>query len=184
VGLPLGIAFARAGAHVTLVDTDNERVAAVRGGRMPFRERGADQALPAALGTGRLAAVGSLAALPETEFVIVAIGTPVDEFLDPAVRAFDREIEHVVERMRDGQCLVLRSTVFPGVTDRLARRVRERRLEVDIAYCPERIAQGFALEELHALPQIVAGATPRATERAEALFRRLDVRIIVLPPVE
>src|SRR5438094_6563791 len=184
VGLPLGIAFTRAGARVTLVDTDAERVAAVRAGKMPFLERGADRALPEALATGRLTAVPSLAAMPETEFVIVAIGTPVDEFLDPAVHAFDRSIDLVLERVRDGQCLVLRSTVFPGVTDRLARRVRERRLEVDVAYCPERIAQGFALEELHALPQIVAGATPRATERAEALFRRLDVRIIVLPPVE
>src|SRR5438128_120873 len=78
----------------------------------------------------------------------------------------------------------LRGPVSPGVTDRLARRLRERHLDGDVAYCPERIAQGFALEGLHALPQIVAGTTPRATERAEALFRRLDVRIITLPPVE
>jgi UDP-N-acetyl-D-mannosaminuronic acid dehydrogenase len=184
VGLPLGIAFTRAGATVTLVDTDAARAAAVAAGRMPFRERGADRALSDGLASGRLTTVTSLADMPEVEFVIVTIGTPVDEFLDPSVRGFDAGIEHVVERMRDGQCLVLRSTVFPGVTDRLARLVRDRRRDIDIAYCPERIAQGFALDELHALPQIVAGTTPRATERAEALFRRLDVRIITLPPVE
>src|SRR5438093_1634132 len=92
VGLPLGIAFTRAGARVTLVDTDAERVAAVRAGRMPFLERGADQALPDALATQRLTAVTSLGAVPDHDFVIVAIGTPVDEFLDPAVRAFDLEI--------------------------------------------------------------------------------------------
>jgi len=107
VGLPLGIAFTRAGARVTLVDTDAERVAAVRAGKMPFLERGADRALPEALATGRLTAVPSLAAMPETEFVIVAIGTPVDEFLDPAVHAFDRSIDLVLERVRDGQCLVI-----------------------------------------------------------------------------
>src|SRR5205814_8120122 len=126
VGLPLGIAFTRAGARVTLVDTDAERVAAVRTGRMPFLERGADRALPEALATGRLTAVTSLDAMPDAEYVIVANGTPVDEFLDPAVRTFDCEIDRVLEGVRDGQCLVLRSTVFPGVTERIAQRIRER----------------------------------------------------------
>src|SRR5439155_232410 len=90
VGLPLGIAFTRAGARMTLVDTDAERVAAVRAGRMPFLERRADQALPDALATGRLAAGTSLAAISDHEFGVVAIGTPVHEFLGPAVRGFDR----------------------------------------------------------------------------------------------
>ena len=58
--------------------------------------------------------------------------------------------------------LVLRSTVFPGVTDRLARQLEQRgRGDVDLAYCPERIVQGQSLEELEQLPQLVGGATQR-----------------------
>src|SRR5262245_8571084 len=184
VGLPLGIAFARAGVRVTLVDTDPARVAAVAAGRMPFLERGADEALPAAIAIGRLHAVTTPDSIAEPDVVVVTIGTPVDEFLDPAVRTFDRAIDQVLDRMRAGQLLVLRSTVFPGVTDRLARRVKDRGLAIDIAYCPERIAQGFALEELHRLPQIIAGTTPAASERASALFRIFGVKLVPLPPVE
>jgi UDP-N-acetyl-D-mannosaminuronic acid dehydrogenase len=86
--------------------------------------------------------------------------------------------------MHDGQLLILRSTVFPGVTNRVDRRAQERALRIDIAHCPERIAQGYALEELTRLPQIVGGVTPSAAERSMALFSRLGARVIKLPPVE
>lgn len=184
MGLPLGIAFAQAGVHVTLVDSDADRVGAVTAGRMPFLERGGEDALGAALASGRLAAVASAAAIGDHDVVMVTIGTPVDEFLDPAVRAFDRTIDGVLGRMRDGQLLILRSTVFPGVTDRLARRVRERGLAIDIAYCPERIAQGFALDELQRLPQIIAGVDAGAAARAAALFALFGVTIIDVSPIE
>ena len=151
---------------------------------MPFLERGADEALPATLASGRLAVTTSSAGIGDHEVVIVTIGTPVDEFLDPAVRTFDRAIDRVLDRMRAGQLLVLRSTVFPGVTDRLARRVRERGPAIDVAYCPERIAQGHALDELYRLPQIVAGATPPAAERAGALFAAFGVKILPVTPIE
>jgi UDP-N-acetyl-D-mannosaminuronic acid dehydrogenase len=184
VGLPLGIALAQAGLRVTLVDADEQRVAAVAAGRMPFHERGADGALPDVLAGGRLQATTDAAAIAGADTVIVTIGTPVDEFLDPGVRTFDRAIEAVLDRMHDGQLLVLRSTVFPGVTDRLARRLADAARRIDVAHCPERIAQGYALEELRVLPQIVGGASATATLRAVRLFRRLGVRIIELPPVE
>lgn len=184
VGLPLGIALANAGAKVTLFDVDRARLEAVRSGRMPFHERGADEMLPLVLASGCLQATGSPEVIGDHEIVIVTIGTPVDQFLDPGVRCFDRAIDSVLDQMHDGGLLVLRSTVFPGVTDRLQRRVVERGLRIEIAHCPERIAQGFALEELYRFPQIVGGVTPEATRRASDLFRLLGVRIIELPPIE
>lgn len=184
VGLPLGIALAHAGVQVTLLDIEKNRVQAVTEGRMPFHERGADVMLPSVLASGRLHATTSTTAIAGHEVVVVTIGTPVDEFLDPGVRSFDRAIDVVLDSMRDGQLLILRSTVFPGVTDRLGRRVAERGLRIDIAHCPERIAQGYALEELGNLPQIVGGITPGATRRASELFRLLGVKIIELPPIE
>jgi UDP-N-acetyl-D-mannosaminuronic acid dehydrogenase len=151
---------------------------------MPFLERGADDELPAALATGRLRATTDLALLRDSDYVVVTIGTPVDEFLDPSVRAFDRALEAVLVRMRSGQLLVLRSTVFPGLTDRLARRAAERGLNIDIAHCPERIAQSLALEELLSLPQIVGGVTQAATDRSAALFGLLGVQIVPLSATE
>lgn len=184
VGLPLGIAFAQAGVSVCLMDTHPGRVRDVQEGRMPFTEIGAHEALPLVLKKGLLKAQDSLEGIEKYSVVVVTIGTPVDEFLDPSVRSFDAAMDAILDRMQAGQLLVLRSTLFPGVTDRLSRRVAERGAGIDIAYCPERIAQGYALEELTRLPQIISGTTPAAVERSAELFRRLGVELIELPPIE
>lgn len=184
VGLPFGLLLADFGHAVTLIDTDAARVEEIRAGRMPFFERGADEMLRRTLDSGRLQARTDLNALPEQDVVIVTIGTPVDEYLDPSILQFDRVMEAVLARMRAGQLLIIRSTVFPGVTARLGRTIAERELEIDLAYCPERIAQGYALEELTKLPQLVAGSTPAATRRAREFFAGLGARVIQLSTVE
>jgi UDP-N-acetyl-D-mannosaminuronic acid dehydrogenase len=184
VGLPFGIALCLGGAKVTLLDISQTRVEQVRAGQMPFMEQGGEEALPEALATGRLLATHDAAAISQHDTVVVTVGTPVDEFLDPSVRSFDEALDAVIARMHDGQLLVLRSTVFPGVTERLARRVAEKGLHIDIAYCPERIAQGFALDELARLPQIIGPMGSSAARRATQLFSLLGVKIVEVQPVE
>lgn len=184
VGLPLGLVLADTGFSVTLVDVNEERLKTIAAGQMPFMERGAEVLLARALKNGRLHTTMSLDDLAGHQTVIVTTGTPVDEYLDPDVRSFDRMTESLLARMADGQLLVIRSTVFPGVTQRLGRRIDELGRRIHLAYCPERIAQGYAVEELVQLPQLVAGVTPEATERAAAVFEQLGARVIVLQPVE
>jgi UDP-N-acetyl-D-mannosaminuronic acid dehydrogenase len=55
---------------------------------------------------------------------------------------------------------------------------------MDIAFCPERIVQGKALEELTKLPQIISGNTPRAAERAVNLFQMLCPDTVLMTPLE
>jgi UDP-N-acetyl-D-mannosaminuronic acid dehydrogenase len=184
IGLPLGLVLACKGLPVTLIDTSAERVASVLTGKMPFLERGADQMLPAALASGLLSATTDLDAVRDLDVVVVTLGTPVDEFLDPQIRIFDLAIEDLLSRMHTGQLLILRSTLFPGMTDRLVRRTVAAGMLIDIAYCPERIAQGYAIEELTKLPQLVSGNTPEAARRAAELFEFLGAKTIELELVE
>jgi UDP-N-acetyl-D-mannosaminuronic acid dehydrogenase len=185
VGLPLGLAFARQGHAVDLLDTWAERVAQVNSARMPFHEDGADDLLAASIAKGLLKATTDPAVLEDAGAIIVTIGTPVDEYLDPSVGEFDRAMEDLLHRVRPGQLVVLRSTLFPGVTDRLARRLEHLgRGDVDLAYCPERIVQGQSLHELEQLPQLVAGVTQRAADRAAALFRLICPKVLFLRPIE
>ena len=185
VGLPLGLAFARKGHPVALLDTSAERVALVNSGRMPFHEDDAEALLVESLQNGRLQATTDFAVLENAVAIIVTIGTPVDEYLDPSVGDFDRALADLLRQVRSGQLLILRSTVFPGMTDRLARQLEQTgHRDVDLAYCPERIVQGKSLVELEQLPQLVAGATPRAAERAAALFGRICPKVLFLRPVE
>jgi UDP-N-acetyl-D-mannosaminuronic acid dehydrogenase len=170
---------------VDLIDTSAERVALVCEGRMPFHEDDADSLLPQQLAAGRLKAHMNLAAVQNAAVIIVTIGTPVDEYLDPSVGSFDRSLAQLLQLVKPGQLLILRSTVFPGMTDRLARQLEQAgRSDVDLAYCPERIVQGKSLVELEQLPQLVGGTTSRAAERAAVLFELICPKIVFLRPIE
>jgi UDP-N-acetyl-D-mannosaminuronic acid dehydrogenase len=185
VGLPLGLAFARQGFHVDLIDASPERVGLVNEGRMPFHEDDADALLAESVTKGLLKATTDVSALEDAAAVIVTIGTPVDEYLDPSVSGFDRAFQDLLQVVRPGQLLILRSTVFPGMTDRLARQLEQKgHTDIDLAYCPERIVQGKSLVELEQLPQLVGGVTQRAAERAAALFGLICPKIIYLKPIE
>ncbi len=183
-GLPLGLAFADRGLRVGLYDIDQRAVQAVSEGRMPFREDGADPVLERTLEAGRLRASTDPALISTAESVVVVIGTPVDEHLNPDIQAVSESLGGLVDRFVDGQLLVLRSTVYPGVTAKVEAVLSSRGRDVDVCFCPERIAEGRALVELYELPQIVSGRSPRAVERAEKLFRNLTSEVVQLEPEE
>jgi UDP-N-acetyl-D-mannosaminuronic acid dehydrogenase len=184
IGLPLGIAFALAGAQVDLLDADENRVRKVAGGILPFWEEGAQSALAAALATGRLHATTAPEVLARAATVVVTIATSVDDFLEPGPGSFAGTMEQILAQMHDGQLLIVRSTLPPGTTQQVVVQAAGQGLDIDVAYCPERAAQGQVLDELHRLPQIVGGATAQAGNRAATLFEGLGVKVIHLLPLE
>jgi UDP-N-acetyl-D-mannosaminuronic acid dehydrogenase len=145
---------------------------------MPFRETGADELLSKVLPTERLTLTSDPSVLSGAPVVIVVIGTPIDEFLNPSMTLFDRVMDQIAPHISDGALVVMRSTVYPGTTERVVHMLAERGRTVDVACCPERIAEGHALEELKDLPQIVGADTDVAGERAAALFARLGAETI------
>jgi UDP-N-acetyl-D-mannosaminuronic acid dehydrogenase len=184
VGLPLGVCLADAGLRVALYDIDAEVVALVRQGDMPFQEPGAPEVLKRVLETGTLEVTDDPAAIARAENVIVVIGTPIDEHLNPAAHVVPDAIRDIGDQLRDGQLLILRSTVYPGVTALVEALIEQLGVDVDVAFCPERIAEGRAMTELRELPQIVAGRTPRAVDRARKLFHLLTEKTVELTPEE
>jgi UDP-N-acetyl-D-mannosaminuronic acid dehydrogenase len=184
VGLPLAIALAQRGANVAVFDISRDAVEAVNAGRLPFEEPGAAPVLREVLDAGRLVASDDPQIVSTAENVVVVIGTPVDEHLNPNQTAIPKALVGCIEHFRDGQLVVLRSTVFPGVTALVEKTFSEHGLTVDTAFCPERIAEGHAMTELFELPQIVAGRTSQAAVRAEKLFGLLTDRIVHVTPEE
>jgi UDP-N-acetyl-D-mannosaminuronic acid dehydrogenase len=184
VGLPLGLALADSGLDVKLYDTNADAVDIVNAGTMPFVEAGAPEVLSRVLASGRLSATRYAETIDRSEHVVVVVGTPVDRYLSPDVEAVARVITPLTDHLVDGHHVVLRSTVYPGVTNRVARLIAKLGRDIDVSFCPERIAEGQALVELRSLPQIISGTTPRAVERADALFRRLTAEIVELEPEE
>src|SRR5262245_14437520 len=174
VGLPLGISFALVGVRTTLIDINRAAVAEIQAGRFPFKEAGGERALPRALKSGNLRAVsGPASVVGESDIVVLVIGTPVDEHLNPRVADLFAVIDGYLPHFRDGQVLLLRSTVYPGTSERLQSYFASKGRNVAVAFCPERIAEGDALLELSELPQIVSAFDDGARERVRQLFAKV-----------
>jgi UDP-N-acetyl-D-mannosaminuronic acid dehydrogenase len=184
VGLPLALALADRGLRTLSYDINDVAVKQVMHGQLPFREDGATEVLARTLDNGFYGATTEASAVSRADTVIMVIGTPVDEHLNPDPHAVPRALSDVSEHLRDGQLLVLRSTVYPGVTRRVEKQLHEQGLQVDVAFCPERIAEGRAMIELFSLPQIVSARTPEVRVRAAAVFSHLTESIVELEPEE
>jgi UDP-N-acetyl-D-mannosaminuronic acid dehydrogenase len=184
VGLPLAIAFADRGARVGIYDTSAEAVELVNSARLPFDEPGAAPVLDRVVADGRLLATTDPAIVGTAANVVVVIGTPVDEHLNPDQTAIPRALGVCSEYFRDGQLLVLRSTVYPGVTALVEKMIARLGVDMPVAFCPERIAEGKAMTELFSLPQIVSSRTGHGLARAKELFGLLTETVVELSPEE
>jgi len=156
----------------------------VTGGGLPFAEPGAADVLKRVVAEGRLAASVSPEIVATAEYVVVVIGTPVDEHLNPDQIAIPNALAGCAPYLRSGQMLVLRSTVYPGVTALVEKMIAGLGVRIDVAFCPERIAEGKAMTELFELPQIISSRTPRGMDRASALFSRLTGTLVPMTPEE
>jgi UDP-N-acetyl-D-mannosaminuronic acid dehydrogenase len=184
VGLPLAIAFADRGARVGIYDVSQAAVATVNAGQLPFDEPGAAEVLERVVADGRLRASADPSIVGLAEHVVVVLGTPVDEHLNPNQTAIPKALGGCAAYLRDGQLLILRSTVFPGVTALVEKMIVGLGVAIEVAFCPERIAEGKAMTELFELPQIVSARSPRGMERAAKLFGLLTSSIVELSPEE
>lgn len=184
VGLPLAIMLASRGLKTAIYDISKSAVSAINSGKMPFWEPGAEPILQSQLASGNLYATADPAVTGQTENLVVVIGTPVDEHLNPDPQAITNALLDCSQHMRNGQLVVLRSTIYPGVTRQVENEFSKWGLEVDVAFAPERIAEHNAVEELVSLPQIVSSRTDRGFERASAIFSKLAPEIVRLSPEE
>jgi UDP-N-acetyl-D-mannosaminuronic acid dehydrogenase len=184
VGLPLALSLADCGYKVGIDDIDGVKIEQVRAGSVPFLENGAEELLKRLLPTGRLELASDPTLLERTDTVVLVIGTPIDEFMNPSVRIFDRVVDDLIPHLRDGSLVVLRSTVFPGTTESVERRLRAAGIDAEVVFCPERIAEGHALEEIRSLPQLIGASTDSAFEKASKLFDRLGVQVVRTAPLE
>jgi UDP-N-acetyl-D-mannosaminuronic acid dehydrogenase len=184
VGLPLAIALADRGSKVAVYDLSERAVATVLSGTMPFSEPGAESVLHRVLAEGQLTATTDASVVATARNVIVVIGTPVDEHLNPDPNAIPAALDACSVYFRHGQLLILRSTVYPGVTALVEKMIARLGVDMPVAFCPERIAEHKAMEELYSLPQIVSSRSESGRARAAELFGTLTETIVHLEPEE
>jgi UDP-N-acetyl-D-mannosaminuronic acid dehydrogenase len=184
VGLPLVLSLAALGLCVNVNDINEGVLDVIRSGRLPFMEYDAAPLLTRVLAENRLVFTSSPSNISKKGPVIITIGTPIDEFLNPIRQVVQECIDALLPHLADGQLIVLRSTIFPGTTDWIDTYIKRRGRTVKVAFCPERVVQGYGVKELKEMPQIVSGTTPEAVAEASALFRPLVRELVVVTPIE
>lgn len=185
VGLPLGVVFANSGVQTVLLDINKEALEKIRRGVFPFKEKGGDEALQTALEKGNLFPTDNPQAIGEAKFILVVLGTPIDEYLSPEFGGIMRALDKYENHFRDGHIVILRSTVYPGTTEKIQNYFSEKGKNVKVAFCPERITQGYAIEETKVLPQIASAFDEETLQEVSDLFRKItSAKIIPVKPIE
>jgi len=184
VGIPLVLSFAAKGLTVNINDINEQTLATLKSGQVPFLENGAQPLLAKALAEQRLFFTSKPSEISTSGPVIVTIGTPVDEFLNPVRSVIQKCIDTLLPHLRDGQLLVLRSTLYPGTTEWIDAHIKRQGRDLKVAFCPERIVQGNGIEELARMPQLISGTSPEAEREAAALFGKIAPEVTLLKPIE
>jgi UDP-N-acetyl-D-mannosaminuronic acid dehydrogenase len=184
VGIPLVLSFAAKGMTVNVNDTNEAALNILRSGRVPYIEEGAEVVLKKALADNLLFFTSQPSDISKNGPVIITIGTPVDEFLNP-VRAVIRDsIDALLPHLVDGQLLVLRSTLYPGTTDWVDAHIKNKGRKIHVAFCPERIVQGHGMSELNGMPQLLSATSPEAEREVTKLFGMIAPEVVPLKPIE
>jgi UDP-N-acetyl-D-mannosaminuronic acid dehydrogenase len=188
VGLPLALSFADRGLRVLGVDNDPARLQAVREGRMPFAESGAQELLDR-ITSDALALSNRVADAARASHIVITLGTPSFSHIEIDMRDIRSALDDLLGVLGPGQSLILRSTVAPGTTEFVAGYLAKHRSfeigrDVFVAHAPERIAAGRFLEEIDTLPCIIGGVGERSGEVVAGLFSVFRAPIVQTTPAQ
>ena len=189
VGLPLAIGFADSGLRVLGVDKNPEVIASLRGGQMPFHEPGSQERLERVQADGRFDLAEQAADAAQADHIVLTLGTPSFSHIESDLSQIRAAVDDLLPLLREGQTLILRSTIAPGTTEFVAGYLEKQRgfkvgEDIFVAHAPERIAAGMFFEEIGALPQIIGGVGDASADRTEALFGVFGAPIVHTSPVE
>lgn len=184
MGAPLAIVLASKGLRTLILDVNKATMATIASGRLPFFEQDGDRLLQQVLLDNALGVTDKPADIAGIPYVVLTVGTPIDEFHNPVLRTITNCIDSLLPHISDQQTIVLRSTVFPGVTAFLERYIASYGKQPKIAFCPERVVQGLGIREITTLPQIVSGTSAEAEDSAAALFGRVALKVVRMAPME
>lgn len=177
VGLVSGTCFAEIGVHVTCVDTDRKKIAALQEGIVPIYENGLEEMVQRNVKAGRLKFTTSLeSCLDEVEVVFSAVGTPPDED-GSADLSYVLEVARTIGRnMKQYKLVVTKSTVPVGTARKVREVIQEEldkrgiKVTFDVASNPEFLKEGNAVNDFMSPDRVVVGVE---SARAEKLMSKL-----------
>ena len=182
VGFALGLIFSSKGFNVSLIDKDRSNIKKINSGKIPFLEENSQKLLKTMIKKKRIYATNQLRKVIESKFIIVCIGTPINNKLNPSLRGFINFFYQLKKFLKKDQIIIIRSSIYPGICNKIYKIIESKCK--NLSYCPERIVQGKAILELPKLPQLVSGKNKKAVLESSKLFRKVCKKIIYTKVIE
>jgi UDPglucose 6-dehydrogenase len=171
LGATHAAAMSSLGFHVVGIDVDEEKIAMLRGGKVPFFEPDLEELLLAEVKSGRLTFATDFSAISDCDVHFVCVGTPQKkDSLAADLTYVDASITAVASHAKAGSIIVGKSTVPVGTADRLSRIVKEINPDIELAWNPEFLREGFAVEDTLRPNRLVVGVT---SDRAENILKEV-----------
>ncbi|KQU99085.1 UDP-N-acetyl-D-mannosamine dehydrogenase [Devosia sp. Root105] len=179
IGLPTAVVIAQSGMRVVGVDVNATLVASINAGLCPIVEPGLPQALAALVANGSIVATTT----PQSgDVYIIAVPTPFAGGYKPDLTYVNAAVHAIAPVLKQGQLVILESTVPVGTTELVARWIETLRPDLTcsrqgsdsgdilVAHCPERVLPGQILRELTENDRVIGGLSERAGEACRAFY--------------
>lgn len=190
IGFALCLVTANAGHQVVGIDKNTDMNEKIMNGKVPYNENQAEEYLERSLTENCLKMTENLDEVSGSDVIMIIIGTPIDEHLNPVLSDLRELIEKISSKIDEQQLIVLRSTVAPGTTEQV-KDILERETgycvgeDIYLAFAPERVLQGKAIEEIENLPQLIGSFDRYSYEKAKDFFDTIiDAECLKMTPVE
>ena len=185
VGLPLALAFSRAGLKVVGFDIDARKVEALNAGRCYIEHFDAESVAHAVRDQG-FEATQDFDRLSEPDALLIAVPTPLTRQREPDMQFIIDTAEQISGRLRPGQLVVLESTTYPGTTEEVVQpRLEKSGLKAGqdffLGYSPEREDPGNKNFDTRTIPKVVGGLDARSTELVDRLYRMAVSKTVRVP---
>ena len=159
------------GFDVIGIDTDASKIAALQNGKVPFFEPGLEELLAEQIATGRLTFSNSFDAIADADIHFICVGTPqVKDGFAADMTFVNGALEAIAPLIKAGSLVVGKSTVPVGTAARLRARLLEINPQADLAWNPEFLREGFAVDDTLHPNRLVVGVT---NDRAEELLKEV-----------
>jgi UDPglucose 6-dehydrogenase len=166
------------GFEVIGVDTDPEKIAMLSKGELPFYEPGLDTLLASEIKTGRLTFTTDFSAVADADVHFICVGTPQSkDGLAADLTYVTSAVQGIAPHLKKGSLVVGKSTVPVGTAQGLREQLAQSAPQADLAWNPEFLREGFAVEDTLTPNRLVVGV---ANDRAEEILKEVYKPIIDL----
>jgi UDPglucose 6-dehydrogenase len=162
------------GFEVIGIDVDPAKIELLNQGRVPFYEPDLEELLSAEIKKGKLKFTSNFTDIADADIHFICVGTPQQEnSLAADLRYVDAALDAVAAVAKPGSLVVGKSTVPVGTAERLRKRLQDKNPNVDLAWNPEFLREGFAVEDTLKPNRLVVGVTSDAAEtKLKELYKK------------